>query len=48
MKTYTFIEKNGFGVLYLSAENDLDVDELLEETVKYPDNWECDGSEDID
>lgn len=42
MKTYVFNQKNGSGVLTLSAENDEEAYELLEELVVWASEWRLD------
>ena len=51
VKTFMFIEKNGDGVLTLSATDFEDANQILEEKVKHPDEWRVedeDGDEDTE
>lgn len=45
MKTFLFIEKNGSGVLTLSADNYEEADKTLGEKVKFPLEWRCEDEE---
>jgi len=46
MKTYIFMEKNGSGNLALSADNEKEAFELLEEKVTTPGGWRLEDVED--
>lgn len=45
MKTFTFIEKNGSGVLILSAPNYEEAEKELADKVKNPNGWRCEDEE---
>lgn len=42
MITYSFAEKNGNAVIILSAENDEEALEYLDDMVQYPENFRMD------
>ena len=47
MKTYVFVEKHGNATLVLSAKNDEEANELLEELVVWASEWRLDSTEDV-
>jgi len=47
-KTYTLVEKNGNGVLYLSALNEPHLDELVKDMLRRPNDWYIDGIDEVE
>lgn len=45
MKNFVFVEKNGSGVLTISAIDYDDAEEILKNTVKYPNNWKVEDED---
>ena len=46
--TYMFIQKNGLGVLTLSAGSELEAWEILYELLKDPESWRLEETENED
>ena len=44
-KTFLFIEKNGSGIITLSAKDYDEAEEELKEKVKYQDEWRCENED---
>ena len=48
MKTYVFNQKNGSGILIISAESEIDAYDLMIDLVKDSDEWRLDEVQDED